>query len=168
MKRHADRIICLVLALGCLLVFVGMVRADAPNGEEPNFLEKDEPAPTREAPELLPSSFGAMVRLVGTLFVFLLMLGGGLVLLRRWATPLRLSDRPVRLLLEEPIGQKRSICLVKVGTQVLVLGVTPSNISYLTRLEEEGWLASLEQPRGETPKFKKIWQGFRERLGGVR
>ena len=47
------------------------------------------------------------------------------------------NQRPVQLLFQEPLGQKRSICLVKVLDRVLVLGVTNAHISYLSTLEND-------------------------------
>lgn len=132
---------------------------------EDDFLGQDEPLNLDEKPDLLPGTFESIARLVGGFVFLLLLMGGVLVLLRRWARPVQSGERVVSLLLEEPIGQKRSICLVRVGEQVLVVGVTPSNISYLTRVDDANLVDSLRQAPSEEMLLRKGWESFRDKLG---
>ncbi len=164
-----QRIGCLFIAL--LLIHASVLSALADEMVSDSFLGDDgqfEIQETQEAPELLPSTFGAIMRLVGALLIVLLIMGGLLVFLRRWSPPSNTGNRPVSLLSEEPIGQKRSICLVKVGEQILVVGVTSSNISYLTRIDDPDLLESLQQAPTSNTAIRKGWNTVRERLSALR
>lgn len=46
------------------------------------------------------------------------------------------SRKPIRLLFQETIGSGRLVCLVQVLDQIHVIGVTNTQISYLSTLEE--------------------------------
>ena len=153
-----------LLILGVLTCFIWTTTVSA----QENFLDQGDAPETTERPDLMPQMFGAVVRLVGGFLILLLLMGGVLLLLKRWQTPVSDDERPVRLLFEGSIGPKRSICLVRVGTQVLVVGVTPSNISYLTRIDDPELMDSLEPLATKEIPFKEGLERLRKRFGGGR
>lgn len=92
--------------------------------------------------------FESLVKMISSLLVVLaliLAIAFGLRrLLRsrfsRWKTaPL------VKVLSTAYLGPKKEISIISVGEQYLVLGVTPNNISLLTRLEHEPFEANLTE-----------------------
>lgn len=50
----------------------------------------------------------------------------------------------IRIMTNCPIGPKKSIAVVKVVDEYLVLGITPDSITYLTRLESIEGITELE------------------------
>ena len=94
-----------------------------------------------ERPDLpgMPDLLGATLRVALGLIIVVALLIGGFYLLKRLSGRVRLQeeDIPVKLLWQQSIGPRRSICLVKVLDKVLVLGVTNTNISHLMTLTNE-------------------------------
>ncbi|GEM_PF-2939892 len=122
-----------------------------------------------EKPDLpgMPDLLGATLRVALGLILVIALLIGGFYLLRRFSGKVGLQEEgvPVRLLWQQSIGPRRSICLVKVLDKVLVLGVTNTVISHLMTLTE-GEANSLEiRPRmGGPTDFISAFK----RLGGLR
>ncbi len=82
---------------------------------------------------------GAALKMIGVLAVILGLLIGGLYLLRRFlpgTSKMGWMSGQVRLVGQFPIGPKKLLALVKVADQVLLLGVTEHNISFLTRIDD--------------------------------
>ena len=81
----------------------------------------------------------AAVRMVGVLALILVLLIGGLYLMRR-LMPARmrnkLAGRGIKVLSQHALGPKRALTVVEVCGQVLLLGVTDQNISLLTKIED--------------------------------
>jgi len=94
-----------------------------------------------ERPELpgMPSLLGAGVRIFLALVLVVAILVGGAYLMKKLLsrTPIGSAESPVRLIYQQSLGPRRSICLVKVLDKVLVLGVTGTSISPLMTLEGE-------------------------------
>ncbi|HID54936.1 TPA: hypothetical protein EYP37_00285 [Candidatus Poribacteria bacterium] len=122
-----------------------------------------------EKPDLpgMPDLLGATLRVaLGLIFVIALLIGG-FYLLRRFSGRVGLGEEgvPVRLLWQQSIGPRRSICLVKILDKVLVLGVTNTTISHLMTLTSEE-ASSLEiRPRTGGPT--DLISAFKK-LGGLR
>lgn len=89
------------------------------------------------------------VRTVLTLAVVMLLLGLGVKVLRRW--PGLAGREPVtgdlQVLERVALAPKEAICLVRVRADLLVVGVTPSGITLLHRLEA-GVLEAMRAPSG--------------------
>jgi len=77
------------------------------------------------------------LRLVLTLAAVLALLGVCLRLLRRWGTASGriLTPGALEVLGRLALGSKEAICLVRVGTEVLVVGVCPQSLTLLHRLD---------------------------------
>ena len=79
----------------------------------------------------------AGIRMVVSLLVVLAVIMGGVFLLKK-VTPFRgiASDpkRPVLVLSKLPLGQRKSVCLVKIADEILIIGMTNTNISLLSKM----------------------------------
>ena len=69
-------------------------------------------------------------------------------------TPLIRKDLPtdfdIRVLTTKPISPRKYISLVEIGGEVLALGISESQISYLTKIENPEWLEKWR--RGTPPR----------------
>jgi flagellar biosynthetic protein FliO len=136
----------LLLALGGLLLrapAVGAAAADratpaadgtaAARPAETGVLAEYRLAEPTEPHSLLWDS----LRLLLTLAAVLGLLGVCLKLLRRWGTASGrvLGPGALEVLGRLALGSKESVCLVRVGTEVLVVGVCPQSLTLLHRLD---------------------------------
>jgi len=67
----------------------------------------------------------------------LAMIGGGVLLLRRWlpqSAPFRAG--PIRVLARHYLSNKQSLCLVKLGDRLLLLGVTAEQIQTVAEISD--------------------------------
>jgi len=91
--------------------------------------------------------FISSLRMIVSLLVVLAIIFFSLFLLKKLTARGRrvTAKNPIIVLSQAYIGPKKSICLVKIADEVLALGVTSSQISFLTKIEpqslfkEEGW-----------------------------
>lgn len=94
-----------------------------------------------DLPELpgMPDLFAVTLRVIISLIFVIALLAGGFYLLRRLSGrgSFQSEEVPVKLLWQQSIGPRRSICLVKVLDKVLVLGVTNASISHLMTLSPQ-------------------------------
>jgi len=125
---HSSFFIFLLILLLGTLPCLGQETNEGNNWE---YKEPDAPPP--------PNLFWISLRMIFALFVVVALIFLFVFILKRINPRRGMGDnqRPVQLLFQEPLGQKRSICLVKVLDSVLVLGVTNTNISYLSTLEND-------------------------------
>jgi len=95
------------------------------------YKEPDTPPP--------PNLLWISLRMIFALFLVIALICLFVFILRKINPRRGITDnqRPVQLMFQESLGQKRSICLVKVFDRVLVLGVTNAHISYLSTLEND-------------------------------
>jgi flagellar protein FliO/FliZ len=93
--------------------------------------------------ELLPPALKMLSALVIVIGGMLLVFYGS----RRFARggPLRMNGRLVRTVSSTCIGLKKSIALVDVAGEVLVLGITADRITLLTKIEDPAVLERLQQ-----------------------
>jgi flagellar protein FliO/FliZ len=93
--------------------------------------------------ELLPPALKMLSALVIVIGGMLLVFYGS----RRFARggPLRMNGRLVRMVSSTCIGLKKSIALVDVAGEVLVLGITADRITLLTKIEDPAVLERLQQ-----------------------
>lgn len=59
---------------------------------------------------------------------------------------------PVRVLNTFFLGQKKNLTIVEVAGEVLVLGVTPTSVSFLTKLEKNESVEELKRAAGSGPR----------------
>lgn len=85
------------------------------------------------------SFFDLIVRPMGGTLLICALAIGTLVLYRKYNRRGAAAGAPIAsVLLTLPLGDKRSVALVKLGRQVLVLGNTPQSISFLGQFDEQG------------------------------
>lgn len=109
------------------------------------------------------------------LFALSLVLGL-LFLLARFVkrTPLVRRDLPaefgIRVLTTKPIAPRKYISLVEIGGEVLALGISDTQISYLTKVESPEWLEKWKQwdppgPAGRLPAWMENFTLIKRRTG---
>lgn len=69
------------------------------------------------------------------------------------------NDAPVKVLFTSFLGAKKNLAIVEVAGEVLVLGVTPTTINFLTRIEDGRAVEELKRNQGRRNPFLKIFQG---------
>lgn len=96
-----------------------------------------------------------LVKAVVTLLFVLGLLGASLYALkyymRKGGNPSR-PKAPVRVLNTFFLGQKRNLSVVEVAGEVLVLGITPTNITMLTKIEDPAAIDELRNSSGARAK----------------
>jgi len=111
----------------------------------------------------------AGLKMIGVLALVVGLLLGCLYLLRRLSPALNrggLLSTEMRLLGQYPLGPKRILALVKVGSRTLLLGVTEANINLLTEVQDQDLIARLEGPKeGNGAKFGRLLRRARARTG---
>lgn len=87
----------------------------------------------------------AVILIIGFLFKKYLLKNSGLL----W------NKKLVKVLSSSYIGNKKSISLVQVGNEVLVLGISPNNISMLTKLEDKDLREKITDKKNKESLFSK-------------
>jgi flagellar biosynthetic protein FliO len=99
-----------------------------------------------------------------SLVVVLVLLAVGVKVIRRWPglTSRDTSAGALQVLGRLPLTAKEAICLIRVGSDALVVGVSPAGISLLHRLE--GGVAEATRPlAGGTGERREAYSGSRLR-----
>lgn len=135
----------LVLALLLLLATTaGAAPSNAPGppSSQPEYLAYQPPQAGGESVGWIAVRLFSSLLLVGGL------LAGGLFVYRRWVGRGVLGQRSelIRVVSRSYLGPKESLCLVRVGKEHLLVGVTGSHISFLHKWEAE---ASIEPSPGD-------------------
>lgn len=98
-----------------------------------------------------------LVKSILTLLFVLGLMGAALYALRLYmrksgaASVKGVAKAPVRVITTAYLGPKRNIAVVEVAGEVLVLGLTPQSITFLTKVEDAGAKEEL-QKLGENRK----------------
>ncbi len=79
-------------------------------------------------------------------------------------TPLIRKDLPtdfdIRVLTTKPIAPRKFISLVEIGGEVLALGISEAQVSYLTKIENPEWLKKWKQGTSPGPVVTlPAWMG---------
>ncbi len=133
-----------------------------------------------------PSIFKTGLKLGLALGAIMALFLGGASLFRRLAGdgPLWRRRRLIRLINRSYIGPKKSIALVEVAGEVLVVGISNSNISMLSKLESNATLSRIRggpsfdeelgsalpkvSPEGSGEHLKAMAHAFQEKLRGLK
>ena len=75
------------------------------------------------------------------------------------------SDRLIRVITTSPIAPKKMISVVEVGEDILVLGLTDSQITMLTKVTDEQVIQRLRKQGKENLKFS-FYKQVKSLLGG--
>ena len=80
------------------------------------------------------------------------------------------SDSGIRLLTTKPIAPRKYISLVEVGGEILALGISESQITLLTKIENKAFLENVAARRSSQPEplslLQQISKGSRWIKGG--
>ena len=92
-----------------------------------------------EAVLLISSSLDSFLELIGVLliFVFILVIT---YLCSKWMAgyqKMHMKSKNLQIIESIPAGNNKAICLVKAGTEYLVVGIGKDEIQYLATLSEE-------------------------------
>jgi len=136
MKRLTLLALLAVIVSGPWAAFAANHSAPSPGPRTPSsdreYLAYQAPSPNGDSVGWITFRLFSSLVLVGGL------MAGGLYIYRRWMTrsPLAAKSELIRVVSRNYLGQKESLCVVKIGKDVLLLGVTESQISFLHRWEE--------------------------------
>ncbi|MFP4380717.1 MAG: flagellar biosynthetic protein FliO [Candidatus Sumerlaeia bacterium] len=165
MHRLLPVFLCLLLAVMAFApdAALGQIRSD----QDILNLDTDQPEESSDSEEKIPDPPGlweTLFRMLGALAIVLGLMFGVAWLWKKYAPQQKASTRDdvIRIVGSRMLGNKRSLLLVRVRGQTLLLGVTPQNISCLTEIHEvEGEWARPPEENGEAPKNK----AFSRQLG---
>lgn len=129
--RFRILILTVALAIG-LSVFC--YAQDTQNG---GFLKEYEPRESSED----KSSF--WLRIISLLMILIFIALGIFAFKKLKDREIDNGGRSLSVLHRLPVGQKESICVVEVGDQILIVGVTSSSISLLDKVEDENTIDQL-------------------------
>ncbi len=91
------------------------------------------------------SNFDALLRMIVSLLIVLSLIVGGVFLLKKFRIYKLLATdakSPVSVISNIPLGNKRSLCLVKVANEVLIIGMTSTNISLLSKISVDDYYSA--------------------------
>ncbi|HAO93669.1 MAG: flagellar biosynthetic protein FliO [Deltaproteobacteria bacterium] len=105
-----------------------------------------------------------LVKAVLTLVFVLGLLGVSLYALKWYmAKGGKTSSRgpsPVKVLFTAVLGQKKNLAIVEVAGEVIVLGITPNAISFLTKIEKNETIEELKKGNGRRGLLGLFQGGF--------
>jgi len=67
---------------------------------------------------------------------------------------------PVKVLFTAVLGQKKNLAIVEVAGEVIVLGITPNAISFLTKIEKNETIEELKKGNGRRGLLGLFQGGF--------
>lgn len=122
-----------------------------------------------EAVLLLSSSLDSFLELIGVLliFVFILVIT---YLCSKWMAgyqKMHMKSKNLQIIESIPAGNNKAICLVKAGTEYLVVGIGKDEIQYLATLSEEqltDFSFREEKTTGKEETFQEIFGQFRDKM----
>lgn len=114
-------------------------------------------------------SLDSFLELIGVLliFVFVLVIT---YLCSKWMAgyqKIHMKSKNLQVIESIPAGTNKAICLVKAGTEYLVVGVGKDEITYLATLSEEqltDFSFQEEKTTGKEESFQEIFGQFKNRL----
>jgi flagellar biosynthetic protein FliO len=99
----------------------------------------------------------AGIRMTVSLLMVLAIIAAGVFILKK-VSPYRglaaSSGSPISVISKIPLGQKKSICLVRVADEILVIGLTSANVSLLTKMNAEDYYRGDGQATSQDAKQK--------------
>lgn len=90
------------------------------------------------------SSFGDSIRMITSLLFVLALIIGSVFLLKKVPLYKRLmlgSRNPVSVITSVSLGHRRAICVVKVANEMLILGLTSTSVSLLSKMNADEFLS---------------------------
>jgi flagellar protein FliO/FliZ len=130
----------------------GVSKAAAASADETTPLFK---SPQVETKEKSTSTLGLIGRMIASLLLVAAVFGGGLYALKKWpgAKKLASRNRMIEILAQHSLGPKRSVAVIRVAGETVLVGVTDSHINILkslSLLDEDKFQAALENTVSKT------------------
>lgn len=127
-------------------------------------------APLVEATTLAqPDLFSSAIKTFSALALILAVILIGLYLVKRFwprGAGLLNTDRLIRVITTSPIAPKKMISVVEVGEDILVLGLTDSQITMLTKITDEQVIHRLKENRGKKNMNSPFYKQVKGLIGG--
>lgn len=127
-------------------------------------------APLAEATTLAqPDLFSSAIKTFSALALILAVILIGLYLVKRFwprGAGLLNTDRLIRVITTSPIAPKKMISVVEVGEDILVLGLTDSQITMLTKITDEQVIHRLKENRGKKNMNSPFYKQVKGLIGG--
>jgi len=127
-------------------------------------------APLAEATTLVqPDLFSSAIKTFSALALILAVILIGLYLVKRFwprGAGLLNTDRLIRVITTSPIAPKKMISVVEVGEDILVLGLTDSQITMLTKITDEQVIHRLKENRGKKNMNSPFYKQVKGLIGG--
>lgn len=125
------------------------------NGED--FLGEYSEPETPSAPNLI----SALLRTIASLLVVLAIVALGIYAFKKLKGKEIYSDgKPLSVLHKLPVGSKEFICVVEIGEQVLIVGVTSNYISLLSKVEDKDTIDKLRTKSPESISFSSTLMSY--------
>ncbi len=115
------------------------------------------------------SFLGAGVRMAVSLLLVLALIVGSVFFLKK-ITPYKGiisgAKNPVSVLSRIPLGQKQSLCLVRIADEILVIGLTGTTMSLLSKMKAEEYYSQLSEDAYQIPEagykhgFQKLYSAI--------
>ena len=115
------------------------------------------------------SSMDSFLELIGVLLIFIFVLVVT-YLCSKWMAgyqKMHMKSKNLQIIESIPAGNNKAICLVKAGTEYLVVGIGKDEIQYLATLSEEqltDFSFRQETTTDKQESFQEIFGQFRDRL----
>ena len=160
-KRRNIKAKCIVFI--CLIILSTSFLIDVSAGEENQSVNTNDNTYSQGY-----DSFGDTIRLLASLLFVLALIVGGVYLLKKVPLYKRFAigiKNPVSVLSSISLGQKRSISVVRVADEILILGLTNTNISILSKMKADEYYNSEDTvSKIEDREISESNKGFLEQL----
>ena len=116
------------------------------------------------------SMLGATVRMIASLLGIMSLIAGGVFLLKKFSPYRGLGSGgkyQMTVMSKVSLGPKRYICLVKISDEILVIGITNTNISLLSKMRADEYLAEEGRDAYESPMegYKDNFRKLLDKIG---
>lgn len=111
-----------------------------------------------------PDVYTSAIKTFSTLAVMLAVMLIAFYLMKRYwpkGSAFMNTHQWVKVITTTPIAPKKMISLIEVGDEILVLGLTESHISLLTKVTDDDMLHSLKECQGKRNQGSPFYQQFK-------
>jgi flagellar biogenesis protein FliO len=163
-----------VIALGCLLVLnSNRVVADSQNNSEhlAPVIENESSAQQPSSP-FYTSTLPSLARITGALLVVIVCIYAGLYLLKRITMRRYLANgrqHLLEVLATTCVAPKKTISLIRVADKAVLIGMSDSQISFLTELDRDqtAEIIASQSEEKETDRFAQLLKSVSNRVRQV-
>ncbi|MGQ9607692.1 MAG: FliO/MopB family protein [bacterium] len=102
------------------------------------------------------SNFNALLRMTVSLLIVLSLIIGSVFLIKKlriYKILLPNSKNPVSIISNISLGHRRSLCLVKVANEILVIGMTNTSMSLLSKIDADDYYSAMNTNSDDSDKL---------------